>query len=138
MIVPTSSETAAIALSRRLFQLARPADSTGDVARYFCGWLQHPQTEQWALNIPDMPLWIAPDADANRLDAIFTPWVNAGHMRAAELAALQSAIIASRGVQIVPLEFLALLPLFAAQSLTDKAAREAGWFGAEDESIPEE
>lgn len=129
MLVPASSEQAAIALSRALFQLARPHDAAGDVARYYCGWMQHPTTGQWAINLPTMPLATSPDADPHALDAIFQPFVDAGAMEASELAALQAAIAANRGQRIVPLEFLALLPSFAAQALSDAEAEAAGWFG---------
>lgn len=80
MLIPASSENAAIALSRALFQLARPHDATGDVARYYCGWLQHPTTGQWAINLPSMSLATSPDADPHGLDGIFQPFVDAGQM----------------------------------------------------------
>ena len=52
-------------------------------------------------------------------------------MDAAELAALQAAIAAYRGQRIVPVEFLALLPSFAAQALSAAEAEAAGWFATE-------
>ena len=45
-----------------------------------------------------------------------------------ELTALQAAIAAYQGQRIVPVEFLALLPSFAATALTDEQAEAAGWF----------
>ncbi|MCB0070016.1 MAG: hypothetical protein KDE20_01100 [Caldilineaceae bacterium] len=128
MLIPTSSRNAAIALSRALFRLARTHDEAGDVARYYCGWLQHPTTEQWAINLPSMSLATSSDADPHGLDAIFQPFVDAGQMDASELVALQAAIAAHRGQRIVPVEFLALLPSFATQALTDAEAAAAGWF----------
>lgn len=128
ILVPTSSQQAAIAMSRALFQLSRPHDAEGDVARYYCGWLQHPTNGQWAINLPMMPLATSPDADPHALDAIFQPFVDSGQMEASELAALQAAIVANRGGRIVPVEFLALLPSFAAQALTDEQAKAAGWY----------
>ena len=131
MLIPTSSQNAAIALSRALFQLARPHDTAGDVARYYCGWLQHPTAGQWAINLPSMSLATSPDADPHGLDGIFQPFVDAGAMDASELTALQTAIAAYRGQRIVPVEFLALLPSFAAQALSDAEAESAGWFAEE-------
>ena len=132
MIVPTSSQNAAIAMSRALFQLARPQDSDGDVARYYCGWVEHPATGQHAINLPTMPIASSPDADPHALDAIFQPFIDAEWMDASELAALQAAIVANRGQRVVPLEFLAILPSFAATALTDEQAAAAGWFDATD------
>lgn len=128
MIVPTSSQDAAIAMSRALFQLARPHDAAGYVARYYCGWMTHPTTGQTAINLPTMPIASTPDADPHALDAIFQPFVDGGQMDASELAALQAAIVANRGGRVVPLSFLALLPSFAATALTDEQAAAAGWF----------
>ena len=133
MLIPTSSQQAAIALSRALFQLARPHDAAGDVARYYCGCLQHPVTSQWAINLPAMSLATSPDADPHGLDAIFQPFVEAEQMDASELAALQAAITANRGERVVPLQFLALLPSFAATALTDEEAEAAGWFAEAEE-----
>ena len=128
MLIPASSQNAAIALSRALFRLARTHDEAGDVARYYCGWLQHPATGQWAINLPSMSLATSPDADPHELDGIFQPFVDAGQMDASELAALQASITANRGERVVPLQFLALLPSFAATALTDEQAGAAGWF----------
>lgn len=128
MIVPTSSQDAAIAMSRALFQLARPQDSDGDVARYYCGWVEHPATGQHAINLPTMPIATSPDADPHALDAIFQPFVDGGQMDAGELTALQAAITANRGGRIVQLDFLSLLPSFAVTALTDEQAAAAGWF----------
>lgn len=128
MLIPTSSQNAAIALSRALFRLARTHDEAVDVARYYCGWIQHPTTGQWAINLPSMSLATSPAADPHGLDGIFQPFVDAGQMDASELAALQAAIAAYRGQRIVPVEFLALLPSFAATALSDAEAEAAGWF----------
>lgn len=128
MIVSTSSLNAAIAMSRALFQLARPYDNNNDIAQYYCGWINHPITNQSAINLPTMSIPISENANEHQLDIIFQLFIDQGIMDKSELFALQSAIIENRGKRIIPTDFLSLIPSFANRVMTDEEARINGWF----------
>lgn len=66
LLVLTNPSTAyAEAVSEKLWSLGRP-ESTRDenyVTKYYCGWVQHPETGQVALEMPTETAYIHPDSD---------------------------------------------------------------------------
>jgi hypothetical protein len=111
------------AVSAGIWNLSRP-DSEQLATKYYCGWIQHPDTQQYALTLDeDDTQPIHPEADG----AIFA-FVTVLRPIVGDLEAdsLQAQLTDAKGGHVNVLNLLP--PSLATNLITPAQAQEGGWF----------
>lgn len=132
LVITNPSVEYAAYISEMIWKMGRPEQTRTEqyVTQFYCGWVEHPDSGQLALNMPISNEYIHPDCDADSI-------ANNLPILDEEKTSLISSINAAKGSRIQP---SSLIPAsLVGNILTVDEAITAGWYPdrvLDDDTLP--
>jgi hypothetical protein len=111
-----TSQQRCIGFSRELFKISRPVSEAEDVTAYLFGWVIHPETGQYALEVDlDTIIPVHPEKDLTAIISMLNPLATAEEI---------ATIVAGMGSAV---RFGDMLPAYV-EVISYDTMKQNGWF----------